>query len=89
MARKKMEVEVNEIAFVARHGDADRAWNDAVDRAKAERDEGWLGHWLTSRGIDARMLSDEDLCRKAVEFYNDTLRPGDKPRTFVRLGETK
>jgi len=88
MAEKKPEAEKREIHFVARHGNSERGWGDMIDRARVERGEGWFARWLDSRGIDPRALSDEDLCRKVIEFFNATRRlPGEEARTFVRLGE--
>jgi len=78
-----------EIEFVVKHGEEPREQSDAVHRHKVEKSNTWFGRWLYSWDIDPRELSDEELCRKAVDFYNDTLAEGDQPRTFIRMGKAK
>lgn len=46
-----------------------------------------FGEWLRRNGHNWRFLSEETLCRLAVDFFNHGLLEGESPRTFDRMAE--
>ena len=83
------EAENGRINFVVKDGGqiAERA--DYTARTGQGEGRSAFDRWLECEGIDRGKISDEELCRAAVDFWNDTLRLGETPREFVRMGEVE
>jgi hypothetical protein len=64
--------------------------NEVVDYAgsnevKLTGDKSWFGHYLRERNINAIALNEEQCGRYLIQFFNSTLRPGEKKRIFVKV----
>lgn len=64
--------------------------NEIVDytehnEVKLTGDKSWFGHYLRERNINASALNEEQCGKYLIQFFNSTLRPGEKKRIFVKV----
>jgi hypothetical protein len=45
----------------------------------------WFGKWLERKGINYKNLNEEEVGRYLLDFFNDTLRPNESRREFVKI----